>query len=178
MKRTLALFVTTVLLTLGLSFSTAHADSITLTLTNSTLSVVPGGTVTFSATVSAVPSNGAAVFLNGSSTDGLDPLLSVDGSDVFNFPAFLDPGDSVLPAEELFTVTLDPSATVGSSYSGVFELQGGVDDQDQTVLASPGFTINAIGAASAIPEPSSFALLGTGLAGVFVTLKRKQLFQE
>jgi PEP-CTERM motif len=176
MKRSLAFFVTTVLLTLGLSFSTAHADSITLTLTNATLSVVPGGTVTFSATVAADPGNGAAVFLNGSSTDGLDPLLSVDGSDVFNFPASLDPGDSF--TGELFTVTLDPSATVGQSYSGIFILQGGVDDQDQTTLASPGFTVNAISAASAVPEPSSFALLGTGLAGVFATFKRKGVCQE
>ena len=94
MKSRLA--VITLLLTIGLSSAAAYADTITLTLNNPTQMTAPiGATLLFNATISAPSTNKANVFLNGDDFTVSSPL-TLDDTDFFlNFPALLNPGQSV-----------------------------------------------------------------------------------
>jgi len=169
MKNKLTLAVMTVLLAVGLSSAVAHADTVTFTLTNPTQSISgqAGGTLTYEVTASAPGSNGAAVNLNGEVFTAGAPL-TLDPSDFFaNAPFFLNPGDSAI--FDLFTVSV-PADTLVGNYSGSFSVVGGATSDDVTDVLS---TVNFV--AVVTPEPGSFLLLGTGLAGVLTTLKRKRL---
>jgi len=167
MKHTLTLAVMTVLLAVGLTSAVAYADTVTFTLTNPTQSISGqgGGTLTYEVTATAPASNGAAVFLNGDSFNAGAPL-SIDDSDFFAGPASLNPGTSAI--FDLFAVSV-PAGTLPGDYSGFFTVLGGVDGNASDTLG----TVNFV--AVVTPEPGSFLLLGTGLAGVITTLKRKRL---
>jgi len=168
MKNKLTLAVMTALLTIGLSAALAHADTVTFTLTNPTqnISGQTGGTLTYEVTATASASNGGAVFLNGDSFNVGAPL-TVDDSDFFaNAPFFLTPGASSI--FDMFAVTV-PAGTLPGDYSGFFTVLGGVDGNASDTLG----TVNFVTVVT--PEPGSFILLGTGLAGVLTTLKRKRL---
>jgi hypothetical protein len=170
MKSGLTLAGTALILILALSPVAARADIVTLTLDNPVLTVSPGDTVTFLATVSAPDTNSAAVYLNGDTIDpGASPFTASDSDFFNNFPFFLNPGDSFDGA--LFTVTLNPDAAVGTDYSGTFILEGGSDGSAQDTLASPNFTIDAV---AVTPEPSYLLAVGAGLAAVLAWRKRKQ----
>jgi hypothetical protein len=167
MKHKLTLAVMTVLLAIGLSPVAAHADTVTFTLTNPTQYVggAAGGTLTYEVTASAPGGNGAAVFLNGDGFNvGLPP--TIDDSDFFaNAPFFLNPGDSA--TFDMFTVTV-PAGTTPGNYSGFFTVLGGADGSSSDVLGTVEFVTVVT------PEPGSFILLGSGLAGLVGVVRRKR----
>jgi hypothetical protein len=146
----------------------AKADSIVFTINNPTQSVAPGGTVTFTATVSAPNTNGGTIYLNADSVNTSSPVdpgdIYVDDTDFLNnfFPLSFDPGDSI--TADLFTVTLPLDAPDGYYYSGTFTLQGGVDFFTADNLGTQNFSVATL--VSAIPEPPANLLCLTGFAGV------------
>ena len=154
------------LLTIGLSSAAAYADTITFTLTNAngSLQGVPGGTLTYDATVSASASNGAAVFLNGDSFNVTAPI-TLDDSDFFaNFPLSLAPGASF--TGDLFVLTMPPGTPL-EAYLGTFTLLGGADGNASNTLGTVNFSLTAT-----TPEPSNIVLLLTGMAGFAMILRR------
>jgi len=146
------------LLTIGLSSAAAYADTITFTLTNAngSLQGVPGGTLTYDATVSASASNGGAVFLNGDSFNVTAPI-TLDDSDFFaNFPLSLAPGASF--TGDLFVLTVPPGTPFGT-YLGTFTIEGGANGSATDKLGTVNFSLITT------PEPSSILLSLTGVAG-------------
>jgi len=167
MKHKLTLAVMTVLLTIGLSPAVAYADTVTFTLTNPTQHTggSAGGTLTYDVTASAPLNNGAAVFLNGDGFN-LGLPLTIDDSDFFaDAPLFLNPGDS--DTFDMFTVTV-PAGTTPGNYSGFFSVLGGAPGDLTDVLGTVDFVTVVT------PEPGSFILLGSGLAGLVGVVRRKR----
>jgi len=171
MKHKLTLAVMTVLLTISLSSAAAYADTVTVTLTNPVQFIDAGETLTYEVNITADAGNSADVFLNGGTFSG-GVGLGLDATDfILNAPIFLTRGESSGPFDA-FTVTVLAGTTPGN-YSGFFIVRGGVDGNAQDALGQ-----NAPGGEAFVttvtPEPSSFLLLGSGLAGLVGVVRRKR----
>jgi hypothetical protein len=152
-----AIFVSALFFALILPATPALADTLNLSLTNSTQSGLPGDTVSFNATVSAPLSNSGTIYLNSDNFNLSAPGTTIDDSGfLFSFPFSLDPGESF--TGELFAVTL-PSDLAPGSYSGFFEILGGSDASALNTIGTVNFTVD-----QPVPEPSSWLLLATGVA--------------
>jgi hypothetical protein len=148
----------------------AHADTITLTLTdpiqNGSTSL--GSSLSFDATVSAPVTNGGDVFLNSDSFN-VDAPLTLDDSAFSGFPFFLNPGDTFTGL--LFTVFL-PTTTANAVYNGSFSILGGADGDASNDLADVTFEVTTVPEATT-PEPTTLLLLGAGLPGLAAMIRRK-----
>lgn len=134
------------------------ADGITLTL--SPVSGAPGTTVTVDGTIANPGSS--TIFLNTENfTLGSGFFSNGDITDfLLNAPLFLDGGsDSGLIA--LFTFDIAPGTPAGPYTGNFLDILGGPGSSDQNLLSSAEFLVTI--AATSVPEPSSFSLLGFGL---------------
>ncbi len=169
----------TALLLATLAPAAAHADSITLTLDSPVVVVNPGDTtVDFYATISADPTNGAPIYMNGDQFSVDSPLSLDDTGFFFNFPYPINPGDLV--DDVLFTITL-PGDEDFASYFGSFTILGGADVNAQDEIANATFEIDNVNpivlpppGPPAVPEPSSLVLLGTGLSALAGGYRRRR----
>ena len=169
MKCIMKLTLPALLLAIGYS-ALAYADTITLSLNNPVQQTGNvASTLFFSATVSTPASNAKDIYLNGDSFN-IDSPFTLDDSDFFlNFPISLAPGQSV--SDILFTATF-PGDAANGAYLGSFALLGGTGMEASNILASSNFQVNVT------PEPSSWLLLATGLAGIVFLIRCRQLNQD
>lgn len=157
-----ALSISMFLLAMFVLVPLASADTINLTLSNPVQSGAPGSTLSFDATALAVADKLGPVYLNGDTFNLASPLTLDDTGFLLNFPLVMSAGDST--TDLLFTVLL-PAGLAPGTYTGFFSILGGLDPAAQSTLATVNFTVNA---AAPVPEPETWALIGSGLAALMM----------
>ncbi|HTH53888.1 MAG TPA: PEP-CTERM sorting domain-containing protein [Edaphobacter sp.] len=112
------------------------------------------------------------LYLNGSNFT-IDSPLVLNDMLFANFPPVI-PANAILDGV-LFTVDLPAGMTPGL-YNGVYSILGGFTPDAMDDLVDFEFQIDAQPAASPIPEPGTWLLLGTGLGllGMTVYGRRRQ----
>jgi len=150
-------------LTMVLFSVAARADSIDITLMETSQSGLPGTTVTFDATITNL--TGATIFLNSSGNATSTPFLTVDGNPFLtNAPLSLAPGASSGPLA-LFSVIIAPGITPGVYDSNKFYIVGGTTSGASDMVGSAEFNV------AVAPEPGTLVLLASGLLGLGFKLR-------
>ncbi len=158
-----------------LAGTAARADSLTLTL-DAPFQSGPMDTFTFTGTIAytnadSTNDGGVTEYLNGDSFSVDAPATLDDSAFLNNAPLSMNPGDS---SGDIVLFTVTTPAFVGGSladnfYTGSFSIVGGASSSDDTdVLATQDFD------AQVTPEPTSWLLLATGLAGLLFTMKLRK----
>jgi hypothetical protein len=130
-----------------LGASPAPAQLFNFTLNLPIQEVIPGGRVTFVATLTNLDTN--TLFLNGTSFNLRGQSLSLEDANFFsNFPPSLEPGRSV--TAPIFDVTVD-SSTILDSYSGSFTIFGGFDPSGVDELATQIYEVTVVSKANPTP---------------------------
>ncbi|MGH9612195.1 MAG: PEP-CTERM sorting domain-containing protein [Bryobacteraceae bacterium] len=154
---------------------TARADTITVDFINPSLSGGPGDVLTFSGTMTN--NTGTIVFLNGGSVDLAAPFdANTDVSiSLLSWPISLN-ALTTSSTFDFFTVTIpSPFLAPFGTFGGTLLVQGGGDQNAFNNLNLPenaSFDVNV--AAASVPEPSSFALFATVLAGLVILHRRRR----
>jgi hypothetical protein len=166
MKLQRTVYFTTAALILLFSGSAAHADSISIALTQASQTATAGSTVMFDATLTNLSSI-STVYLNGDSSVTSSLLLSVSDTPFLNnAPLFLNP-DEVSGPFALFSVTIDPTTVFGVYDFNSFSILGGSDGSSSDTLGTADFSITVV------PEPNSGMLGLTGLLAVVAMMSLK-----
>ena len=150
--------------------STAQANTIDISLDQSTLSGSSGSVLHFFGTLTNT--TGAVVWLNTAGYSGTLPDSNAfDATPFFNnTPLYLNPNASTGDVG-LFDVSILGSFAVGS-YNGTLTLLGGADGNSQDILGSVNFTVIVTAPASGgAPEPGALPLFGAGI-GLLLAWKR------
>jgi PEP-CTERM motif len=155
----------------------SKADSLNVTLGQSTQTVLQGTiVVAFTGTI-LNPSTTDTVFLNADSSVTSSSLLSLDDSPFLSNPFLvsLNPGQSI--GSVLFNIDL-PTDLAAGLYTGTFSILGGPDGgalSNFSDLADVNFAVDVTSPVVATPEPGTILLLASGLAGLGLLRKRARL---
>jgi hypothetical protein len=144
--------------------SAARADSVDVTLIETSQTATAGSTITFDATLSNRSSTDT-IFLNGDSSITSSLLLTVDDTPFLtNFPLSLDPSEVSGPYA-LFNVIIDPSTPAGSYDFNSFSILGGLDGNTFDTIGTADFSLTV---ASTVPitEPGTLVLVFSGLLAI------------
>jgi hypothetical protein len=153
--------------------SVAHADSISIALTQDSQTATAGSAITFNATLTNLSSTDT-VYLNADSSTTSSLLLSVDDTPFLtNAPLSLDPG-MVSGPFALFNVIIDPSTPSGIYDFNSFAILGGLDANASDTLGTANFSVT-VGSTSPVPEPTSGTLGLIGFLAIFATLYLKKI---
>jgi hypothetical protein len=151
----------------------ARADSIDVSLTQTSQTALAGSTVTFDATLTNLSSTDR-IFLNGDSSSTSSLFLTVDDLPfLVNFPFFLNPGESSGPFE-LFNVAIDAAAATGTYDFNTFSILGGFDGGSFDTLGTTSFSLTVAEPTAAVPEPATAYLLLTGLLAVLLLIRLRR----
>ena len=146
--------------------TTLRADSIDITLTETSQTATAGTTITFDATITNLSSTDT-IFLNGDSSTTSSPFLTVDDAPFLtNFPLSLDPNQASGPFA-LFNVLIDPNTPAGTYDLNLFSILGGLDGNASDTIGAADFSVTVVGPVLT-PEPGSLALVFAGLLGTAV----------
>jgi hypothetical protein len=134
----------------------AHADSISFTLSPSSASGTPGNDLTFMGTLTNNTST--TIFLNGDSFTTSQSFLVVNDASFFqNAPLSLAPGQSTGPFV-LFSVLIASASSPGIYGLNSFSILGGLDSSATITVATKQFNI-VVKPLTTVPEPSYLPVL-------------------
>lgn len=138
-----------------------RADSVDVSLTQTSQTAAPGSTITFDATITNLSSTDT-VYLNGDSSVTSSTLLTVDDTPFLtNFPFWLDPSEASGPFA-LFNVFIDPSTPDGTYDFNSFSILGGLDGNTFDTVGTADFSVT-VASPVPTPEPGTLVLLLSGL---------------
>ena len=149
------------------SAAPALADTVSYSLTTVDPTVAAGGTVTFNSSIVAPSGNAGSISILSDSFS-CQAGCTIDDTDFNNTPFALAPGTSYMGP--LFTATT-LSTDVAGVYAGSFDITF-ADASGTSFTDSAPFAVTVGSSASVTPEPGSWLLLSTGLAGAWLLRRR------
>jgi|GEM_PF-2230665 len=144
----------------------AEAGPLTVTITPTSLTSLPGGTVTFAGTITnntGIDLNATDLFLNFS---GFDPSV-VTTNQLLGLSDFVLANGSTSAVTDLFSIALTQAAVLGMSYPAEVFIQ------DVNNNLSNNVTVNVLATTTTtVPEPTTLILFGGGLIGAAIVRRR------
>jgi len=151
----------------------AKADPVSLTLTNPTQSGTVGSVLTFMASLNNTAAPAAIAAADDFTFNGPVSLALDDSPFLVNFLGQNISAGSTLGPSVAFTVTLG-AGTAPGTYNGVFSVfyNSTLGAGQETNVQAFSVTVQPAGAA--VPEPTTVALLISGLLGLGLTQRRRR----